>query len=53
MEKIISDIYQIIKQTDNLIDLEEDIKTYMHQLFSGLIGDVFTRIDRGMKEKKQ
>ncbi|HHU20811.1 MAG TPA: ISLre2 family transposase [Bacilli bacterium] len=53
MEKIISDIYQIIKQTDNLIDLEEDIKTYMHQLFSGLIGDVFTRIDRGMKEKKR
>jgi len=53
MEKIISDIYQIIKKTENLIDLEEDIKTYMHQLLSGLIGDLFTQIDRGMKEKKR
>jgi len=53
MEKIISDIYEIIKHTDNLIDLEEDIKTYMYQVFSDVLGDIFTRIDRGMKEKKR
>lgn len=53
MEKIITDIYDIIKSTENLIDLEEDIKTYMFQLFSDVVGDVFTQIDRGMKKKKR
>ena len=53
MEKIITDIYDIIKRIENLIDLEEDIKTYMFQLFSDVVGDVFTQIDRGMKEKKR
>src|SRR5690625_5262520 len=52
MEKIISDIYLIIKKTENLIDLEEDMKTYMHQLLYGFICDLLTQIDCGMKEKK-
>lgn len=53
MEKIISNIYEIIKSADNLIDLEEDLKVYMYHLFTEIMGDVFTQIDRGMKEKKR
>ncbi|MDC3418334.1 ISLre2 family transposase [Aquibacillus salsiterrae] len=53
MEKIISKLYQIINSTNSLIDLEENVKMYMHDVFSSLLGDVFTQLDQVIKEQKQ
>ncbi|TCT18789.1 uncharacterized protein UPF0236 [Melghiribacillus thermohalophilus] len=53
MEKIISNLYKIIKRAENLIDLEECIKTYMHEVFATLLGDVFTQLDQAIKKQKQ
>lgn len=53
MEKIISKLYEIIKRTDNLIDLEDTVKVFMHEVFSTLMGEVFTKLDKVIKEEKQ
>lgn len=53
MEKIISKIYEIIKRTDNLIELEESVRTYMYEVFASLLGDVFTQLDQVIKIQKQ
>lgn len=53
MEKIISKLYQIIKSTNSLIELEENVKIYMHEIFSSLLGETFTQLDQVIKEQKQ
>lgn len=53
MEKIISNIYQLIKSTSNLIELEESVNAYMHNVFASLLGDVFTQLDQVIKSQKQ
>lgn len=53
MDKIISNIYELIKKTDNLIELEDRVQTYMHEVFAQVLGDVFTQLDQVVKAKKQ
>lgn len=53
MEKIISKIYELIKSTENLIELEERIQWFMYDVFSTLLGEVFTKIDQAIVKKKQ
>ncbi len=53
MENIISRLYQLIKDSSHLIDLEESIQIYMHEVFASLLGDVFTQLNQVIKEKKQ
>ena len=53
MEKIISRIYELIKETDNLIEFEERLHLYMDDLAAELLGEVFTRIGQAIKENKQ
>ncbi|MCZ0704667.1 hypothetical protein J2T56_003279 [Natronobacillus azotifigens] len=53
MEKIISNLYKIIKGTNSLIELEEDVNMYMHEVFATLLGDVFSQIDQVVKKQKQ
>lgn len=53
MEKIISRIYELIKETDNLIEFEERFHLYMDDLAAELLGEVFTRIGQVIKENKQ
>ncbi len=53
MNKIISKVYQIIKDSNNLIETEEAIQVYMYEVFSELVGDVFTHINQVIKEEKQ
>ncbi|MGX7394050.1 ISLre2 family transposase, partial [Carnobacterium mobile] len=53
MDKIISKVYQIIKGSNNLIETEEAIQVYMYEVFSELVGDVFTHINQVIKEEKQ
>ncbi|TCS77962.1 hypothetical protein EDD72_13218, partial [Tepidibacillus fermentans] len=39
MDTIISRLYQLIKSTNNLIELEESIQIYMQEVFSSLLGE--------------
>ncbi|KXG42671.1 UPF0236 family transposase-like protein [Tepidibacillus decaturensis] len=53
MENIITRLYQLIKNTNNLIELEENIQTYMQEVFSSLLGEIFTQLDQVIKKKRQ
>lgn len=53
MEKIISNIYKLIKSTSNLIELEERVRIYMYEVFASLLGDVFTQLNLAIKAQKQ
>lgn len=53
MDKIISNLYEIIKDTDSLIETEEHIQVYMYEVFASLLGEVFTHINEVLKTKKQ
>jgi len=53
MDNIISRLYRLIKDTNNLIELEESIQIYMHEVFTSLLGDVFTQLNQVKKEEKQ
>ncbi|SFH85930.1 hypothetical protein SAMN04489868_13719, partial [Pisciglobus halotolerans] len=53
MNKIISKVYQIIKDSSNLIETEEAIQLYMYDVFAQLMGQVFTNINQVIKEQKQ
>jgi hypothetical protein len=53
MDTIISKIYQLIKGTNNLIELEESIQIFMYEVFASQLGDVFTQLNQVIKEKKQ
>lgn len=53
MEKIISKVYQIIKETRNFIEFEEQIQHLMYEVFSELLGDIFVQLDQAIVKKKQ
>ncbi len=53
MEKIISKLYEIIKDADHLIQAEEKIQQYMQDLVSDLLGEVLTHTDHVIKKEKQ
>ncbi|WP_343752084.1 UPF0236 family transposase-like protein, partial [Lentibacillus halophilus] len=53
METIISRLYELIKQTNNLVDLEESIRLYMYEVFASQMGEVFTQINKVIKAEKQ
>src|SRR5690625_5276179 len=53
MEQIISNIYKILKETDHLIEFEEKLHLLMYELFTSLVGDVFTHVNKIIKEQKQ
>ena len=53
MENIITRIYELLKETENLIESEEQVQLLMYDTFSNLIGEVFSLINQVIKEKKQ
>src|SRR5699024_1887505 len=53
MNKIISKVYQIIKDASNLIETEEAIQRYMYDVFAQMMGQDFTNINQVIKEQKQ
>ncbi len=53
MECIITRIYELLKETNNLIEFEEQLQILMHDTFTDLVGEVFTRINQVVKEQKQ
>lgn len=53
MEKIITDIYEIMKHSSNPIDTEEKIQAYMWETFSEIMGEILEKINQTIKEEKQ
>ena len=53
MENIISRIYELLKETNNLIEFEEQIKLLMYNTFADLVGEVFNQLNEVIKEQKQ
>src|SRR5699024_2921014 len=53
MERIISRIYELLKETDNLIEFEELLQLYMYDTFASLVGDVFSQLNKVIKERKR
>ena len=53
MEKIITDIYGIMKHSSNLIETEKKIQNYMWGTFSEIMGEILEKINQTIKEKKQ
>src|SRR5699024_9147427 len=53
MNTIISKIRTILHQTENLIDFEESVRTLMYEVFTSLLGDVFTDMNTVIVKKKQ
>lgn len=51
MENIITRIYELLKETENLIEFEEQVQLLMYETFSNLIGEVFSSINQVIKEK--
>ena len=53
MDKIITDIYEIMKCSSNPIETEKEIQSYMWQTFSEIMGEVFEKFNQTIKESKQ
>lgn len=51
MDKIISKVYEIIKETQNFIEFEEQIQRFMYEIFSELLGDIFDQLDQAIVKK--
>ena len=50
MERIITRIYEILKETNNLIEFEEQVQLLMYDTFSNLVGEVFSKLNKVIKE---
>ena len=53
MDRIISKVYEIIKESSDLIATEESIQLYMYEVFTELVGEMFTHLNQTIKEQKQ
>lgn len=53
MNNIVTELYQLIHQTDNLIDFEESVRLLMYETFSSTLGDVFSRMNDVIVKQKQ
>lgn len=53
MDRIITKLYEIIKESSDLIATEESIQLYMYEVFTELVGDIFTHMNQVIKEQKQ
>jgi len=52
MEYIISKIVELLKDTNSLIEFEEQLKLLMQKVFTQLVGDVFVKLDKMIKQQK-
>lgn len=53
MDKIITKIYELLKDTKDLIAFEEQLRMYMYETFALLLGKVLSQLDKAIKEEKQ
>jgi len=53
METIISNLYKLIHQTGDLIELEESVRLLMYEVIASQMGEVFTRLNDAIVKEKQ
>lgn len=53
MNTIISKLYTLIHQTENLIEFEESVRIFMYETFASILGDVFTHMNTVIVKEKQ
>ncbi|MGM8213055.1 hypothetical protein ACLIBH_09710 [Virgibacillus sp. W0430] len=53
MEYIITRIYELLKETNNLIEFEEQVQLLMYDTFTSLVGEVFNKVNEVIKKQKQ
>lgn len=53
MERIITKIYDLLKDTDSLIEFEEQLQLYMYETCASLVETVFSQINDVVKKQKQ
>lgn len=53
MDKIITDIYKIMKDSSNPIKAEEEIQSYMWLVLTEAMQEIFSTMNQVLKEKKQ
>jgi hypothetical protein len=53
MQKIISEVFKLLKNTDNLIEFEEQMKIMMYETFSKILSDVFAQLDQELVDQKK
>ncbi|WP_158591837.1 UPF0236 family transposase-like protein [Oceanobacillus halophilus] len=53
MNTIISKLYKLIHQTDNLIEFEERVRILMYEVFTSVLGEVFTNMNAVIVKEKQ
>ena len=53
MERIITRIYELLKETNSLIEFEEQVQLLMYDTFASLVGEVFSEVNQVIKEQKQ
>lgn len=53
MEKIITDIFKIMKDSLNQIEAEEAIQTYMWTVLSEVMQEIFSNMNQTIKEERQ
>src|SRR5690625_4095521 len=53
MELIITRIYELLKETNKLIECEEQLQLLMYDTFADIGGEVFSHINKVVKEQKQ
>lgn len=53
MGTIISNLYKLIQETGNLIELEESVRLFMYDVVASQLGEVFTRLNDVIVKDKQ
>lgn len=53
MEAIISKIYQLLKDTEDFISFEEQLRLLMYKVFSQLLEEIFSHLDEAIVEAKK
>ncbi|GAE95347.1 hypothetical protein JCM21714_4573 [Gracilibacillus boraciitolerans JCM 21714] len=53
MQQIITNLWEIIKQTDSMIQAEEQIQAYMESVLCECVGTLMEQMDQVIKEDKQ
>lgn len=53
MQKIITEVFQLLKNTENLIEFEEQMKVKMFEFYSNLLSDLFAQLDQALVEEKK
>lgn len=53
MDKIISEMYKLLKKSANPIDAEENLHSYMYEVFAEALGELFIKLNQSVKETKQ